>query len=109
VAGRKTTGFLQGTILYGGHKPSSRMRRRHVGYVEQQDTLVPTLTGAGGGWRLTVGRWLLVAADGFRGSSEGCSGAASSAAAEQSRSSVFLRSRLFLQENQKKQLKRNRP
>ena len=44
LAGRKTQGVLTGTILYGPNKPSSHLLRRYVGYVEQHDTLVDTLT-----------------------------------------------------------------
>jgi ATP-binding cassette subfamily G (WHITE) protein 2 len=45
LAGRKTQGQLQGAILYGASKPSRPLLRRYVGYVEQQDTLVDSLTG----------------------------------------------------------------
>ena len=45
MAGRKTQGHLTGSIFYGASKPSRQLLRRYVGYVEQQDTLVDTLTG----------------------------------------------------------------
>ncbi|GBF88373.1 hypothetical protein Rsub_01085 [Raphidocelis subcapitata] len=44
LAGRKTQGQLTGSIYYGASKPSRQLLRRYVGYVEQQDTLVDTLT-----------------------------------------------------------------
>lgn len=34
-------------ILYGGRRASASFLRRHVGYVEQFDTLLPALTGKG--------------------------------------------------------------
>lgn len=37
-------GRIEGDILYGGERPRGRFLRRHTGYVEQQDTLLPTLT-----------------------------------------------------------------
>lgn len=44
LAGRKTTGKLQGDVLYGGEKPSRAFLRRFTGYVEQFDTLLGNLT-----------------------------------------------------------------
>ncbi|CAL8464553.1 g4088 [Coccomyxa elongata] len=44
LAGRKTAGKTQGTILFAGVKPSSMFLRRYTGYVEQFDTLVDVLT-----------------------------------------------------------------
>lgn len=44
LAGRKTVGTLSGEILFAGVKPSRAFIRRFTGYVEQFDTLVPTLT-----------------------------------------------------------------
>lgn len=44
LAGRKTVGEAQGTILFGGTKPSRAFLRRFTGYVEQFDTLLPILT-----------------------------------------------------------------
>jgi len=44
LAGRKTVGHADGTILFSGHKPSTAFLRRFTGYVEQFDTLLPLLT-----------------------------------------------------------------
>merc|ERR1719310_640621 len=44
VAGRKNTGKIDGDILYGGVKPSKKVIRGALGYVEQFDTLVGELT-----------------------------------------------------------------
>lgn len=44
LAGRKTQGCIDGSILVGGQLPSRIFLRRHAGYVEQQDTLLGTLT-----------------------------------------------------------------
>lgn len=41
LAGRKTTGKTQGTILFAGVKPSSMFLRRYTGYVEQFGTALP--------------------------------------------------------------------
>lgn len=43
-AGRKTFGQLSGEVLYDGVPPTPALLRRHVGYVEQRDTLLPMLT-----------------------------------------------------------------
>ena len=47
LAGRKTVGELlpDSRILFGGRQPSKSFLRRHLGYVEQFDTLLPALTG----------------------------------------------------------------
>lgn len=47
LAGRKTVGQLapDSRILYGGRRPSASFLRRHLAYVEQFDTLLPSLTG----------------------------------------------------------------
>ncbi|GAB4820601.1 hypothetical protein N2152v2_007647 [Parachlorella kessleri] len=46
LAGRKTVGELlpDSRILFGGRQPSKSFLRRHLGYVEQFDTLLPALT-----------------------------------------------------------------
>jgi ABC-type multidrug transport system ATPase subunit len=44
LAGRKTVGQAEGTILLSGIKPSTAFLRRFTGYVEQFDTLLPILT-----------------------------------------------------------------
>eukprot|EP00240_Pyramimonas_obovata_P000614 CAMPEP_0118936882 /NCGR_PEP_ID=MMETSP1169-20130426/20820_1 /TAXON_ID=36882 /ORGANISM="Pyramimonas obovata, Strain CCMP722" /LENGTH=576 /DNA_ID=CAMNT_0006880313 /DNA_START=154 /DNA_END=1881 /DNA_ORIENTATION=+ len=44
LAGRKTVGTLKGEILLGSSKPTRNQLRHEMGYVEQFDTLVPTLT-----------------------------------------------------------------
>eukprot|EP00877_Chromochloris_zofingiensis_P004326 jgi/Chrzof1/13895/Cz08g16130.t1 len=44
LAGRKTSGKTEGTILFAGNKPTRQFLRRYTGYVEQFDTLLPTLT-----------------------------------------------------------------
>ncbi|KAK9867424.1 hypothetical protein WJX84_007320 [Apatococcus fuscideae] len=44
LAGRKTTGELQGRILFAGQPPSQAFLRRYTGYVEQFDTLLAELT-----------------------------------------------------------------
>ncbi|KAK9804269.1 hypothetical protein WJX72_004137 [[Myrmecia] bisecta] len=44
LAGRKTTGALQGRILFAGQQPTQTFLRRYTGYVEQFDTLLPMLT-----------------------------------------------------------------
>ena len=44
LAGRKTTGDIQGDVRFGGIKPTMMFLRRYTGYVEQFDTLVPILT-----------------------------------------------------------------
>ena len=44
LAGRKTTGEIQGDVRFGGIKPTMMFLRRYTGYVEQFDTLVPILT-----------------------------------------------------------------
>ncbi|KAL4426977.1 hypothetical protein ABPG77_009538 [Micractinium sp. CCAP 211/92] len=43
-AGRKTFGQMTGQVLYDGEPPTAALLRRHVGYVEQRDTLLPMLT-----------------------------------------------------------------
>lgn len=35
LAGRKTVGRIDGTIAYGGHRPTRSFLRRYTGYVEQ--------------------------------------------------------------------------
>jgi ATP-binding cassette, subfamily G (WHITE), member 2 len=35
LAGRKTTGKTQGTLLFAGQKPTQQFLRRYTGYVEQ--------------------------------------------------------------------------
>uniref|UniRef100_A0A7S3VTN2 ABC transporter domain-containing protein n=1 Tax=Dunaliella tertiolecta TaxID=3047 RepID=A0A7S3VTN2_DUNTE len=44
LAGRKNAGVLEGTVLFGGQKPSTAFLRRFTGYVEQFDTLIGMLT-----------------------------------------------------------------
>lgn len=44
LAGRKTTGKQDGSVLYGGVRPSGPFLRRYTGYVEQFDTLLGNLT-----------------------------------------------------------------
>ena len=44
LAGRKTSGKIEGDIRYNGVKPSASLLKTTVGYVEQFDTLVPNLT-----------------------------------------------------------------
>lgn len=44
LAGRKTVGSVSGEVLFGGVQPSRMFLRRHTGYVEQFDTLIPILT-----------------------------------------------------------------
>ena len=44
ISGRKTVGEIDGVIHFGGKAPSTRFLRRHTGYVEQFDTLIPALT-----------------------------------------------------------------
>ena len=44
ISGRKTVGEIDGVINLGGKAPSTRFLRRHTGYVEQFDTLIPALT-----------------------------------------------------------------
>ncbi|KAK9804705.1 hypothetical protein WJX72_000974 [[Myrmecia] bisecta] len=44
LAGRKTVGQVQGSILFGGRPPSQTFLRRYTGYVEQFDTLLSNLT-----------------------------------------------------------------
>mmetsp|Transcript_34646 Transcript_34646/g.48022 ORF Transcript_34646/g.48022 Transcript_34646/m.48022 type:complete len:603 (+) Transcript_34646:280-2088(+) len=44
IAGRKTTGNIEGDIYLGGVKPKKSQLRHQMGYVEQFDTLVATLT-----------------------------------------------------------------
>lgn len=44
LAGRKTTGKVEGSLLFACNKPSSQFLRRYTGYVEQFDTLLPMLT-----------------------------------------------------------------
>lgn len=48
LAGRKNQGLISGTVLYGANRATPALLRRYVGYVEQRDTLVDTLTGAAG-------------------------------------------------------------
>ena len=44
ISGRKTVGEIDGVIHFGGKATSTRFLRRHTGYVEQFDTLIPALT-----------------------------------------------------------------
>ncbi|CAK0786885.1 hypothetical protein CVIRNUC_010099 [Coccomyxa viridis] len=44
LAGRKTVGEQEGNILFSGARPTQGFLKRHTGYVEQFDTLVPELT-----------------------------------------------------------------
>ena len=44
LAGRKTVGKTEGSILFAGNKPTRQFLRRYTGYVEQFDTLLPILT-----------------------------------------------------------------
>lgn len=46
LAGRKRAGRIspQSQILYDGEKPTAKFLRRHVGYVEQHDTLLSMMT-----------------------------------------------------------------
>ncbi|KAG2482622.1 hypothetical protein HYH03_018464 [Edaphochlamys debaryana] len=44
LAGRKNAGVTEGTIAFAGQKPTPQFLRRYTGYVEQFDTLIPTLT-----------------------------------------------------------------
>ncbi|CAL5220625.1 g2668 [Coccomyxa viridis] len=44
LAGRKTVGTINGTVVYAGHKASRSFLRRYTGYVEQFDTLLDNLT-----------------------------------------------------------------
>jgi len=46
LSGRKTSGRIDpaSEVLYDGRRPSQAYLRRHVGYVEQQDTLLGMLT-----------------------------------------------------------------
>ena len=44
LAGRKTVGKADGTVLFSGIPPSTAFLRRFTGYVEQFDTLLPILT-----------------------------------------------------------------
>ena len=44
ISGRKTTGIIDGEILFGGRKLAKNVLQNSVGYVEQFDTLVGELT-----------------------------------------------------------------
>ncbi|KAL4428045.1 hypothetical protein ABPG75_002134 [Micractinium tetrahymenae] len=44
LSGRKTVGHLDGAVAFAGNKPTPQFLRRFTGYVEQFDTLLPTLT-----------------------------------------------------------------
>lgn len=44
LSGRKTVGNLEGAVAFAGNKPTPQFLRRFTGYVEQFDTLLPTLT-----------------------------------------------------------------
>eukprot|EP00882_Tetradesmus_deserticola_P013904 GHRQ01014769.1.p1 GENE.GHRQ01014769.1~~GHRQ01014769.1.p1 ORF type:complete len:358 (+),score=157.31 GHRQ01014769.1:271-1344(+) len=44
LAGRKTVGSTEGSILFAGNKPTRQFLRKFTGYVEQFDTLLPILT-----------------------------------------------------------------
>ncbi|WIA12825.1 hypothetical protein OEZ85_006453 [Tetradesmus obliquus] len=44
LAGRKTVGSMEGSILFAGHKPTRQFLRKFTGYVEQFDTLLHILT-----------------------------------------------------------------
>ena len=54
LAGRKTAGKTQGTVLFAGVKPSSMFLRRYTGYVEQFGEFSPLWTILQG--RIVVGR-----------------------------------------------------
>lgn len=49
LAGRKTQGQLEGSILFGASKPSRELLRRYVGYVEQVRCGWRSSTEEGGG------------------------------------------------------------
>ncbi|KAL6759459.1 P-loop containing nucleoside triphosphate hydrolase protein [Haematococcus lacustris] len=44
LAGRKSAGITEGSIVFGGQKASMQYLRRFTGYVEQFDTLIGSLT-----------------------------------------------------------------
>jgi hypothetical protein len=44
ISGRKTYGTVEGEVLLGGRKPTPAVQRHQMGYVEQFDTLVATLS-----------------------------------------------------------------
>ena len=44
ISGRKTIGEVDGVVHFGGKPATTRFLRRHTGYVEQFDTLIPALT-----------------------------------------------------------------
>ncbi|GFH26288.1 ABC transporter domain-containing protein, partial [Haematococcus lacustris] len=44
LAGRKSAGITEGSIVFGGQKASLQFLRRYTGYVEQFDTLIGSLT-----------------------------------------------------------------
>lgn len=44
LAGRKNAGIAEGTISFGGQRPTQQFLRRYTGYVEQFDTLIGQLT-----------------------------------------------------------------
>lgn len=44
LAGRKTVGSIEGSILFDQQKPTKPFLRRYTGYVEQQDTLISNMT-----------------------------------------------------------------
>lgn len=44
IAGRKTSGRVEGTVTYNGVKPSTTYLRQNVGYVEQVDSLLASFT-----------------------------------------------------------------
>lgn len=44
LAGRKTSGKVDGKVHFGGRPPSAAFLRRYTGYVEQFDTLIANLS-----------------------------------------------------------------
>jgi len=44
ISGRKTYGTVEGAVLLGGRKPTPAVQRHQMGYVEQFDALVSTLS-----------------------------------------------------------------
>ncbi|KAI7861733.1 hypothetical protein BDF14DRAFT_1864871 [Spinellus fusiger] len=44
LANRTKTGTVSGDILLNGHRLSRSEYKKHIGYVDQEDTMIPTLT-----------------------------------------------------------------
>ena len=44
LAGRKNAGVIEGEVKFGSQKPSMQFLRKYTGYVEQFDSLLPSLT-----------------------------------------------------------------